>query len=302
MTELRFLTTPEDEGRRIDTVLRDRWPDASRRYLRELFLEGRIRLDGQIARKASLVSRGQVICVAHADRTPPKPAELDVVFVRDDVLVVNKPAGTPTAPRPFDPKPCLSDAVLARYPAMRGLGYRPDEAGLLSRLDTDTSGLVLCARTAAAFDELRAGAATGVLVKHYQALVAGPCALRAGDVFDAPLGPHAKNRRKVASSDMVRGRARPAQTLVVSVARASSRVALVVLQVHTAYRHQVRFHLARAGHPILGDSLYGGPHWQGLQRHALHAHRLAWPGGENVARFDVVAELPAELIGCLTPD
>jgi 23S rRNA-/tRNA-specific pseudouridylate synthase len=157
---------------------------------------------------------------------------------------------------------------------------------------------LLAARTADAFQLLRVGAREGRLQKDYLAFVAAGAALTPGLVIDTALGPHRSQRRRVAWGKDIEGREFPAQTRVIEVQKGAS-ATRVLLRVNTAYRHQIRAHLASVGCPLLGDRLYGGPSHPGLERHALHAHALRWSGTPELPAWTVQSALPSDLLQLL---
>jgi 23S rRNA pseudouridine1911/1915/1917 synthase len=169
------------------------------------------------------------------------------------------------------------------------------------RLDTETSGVVVAARTAAAFDVLKAALREGKLDKRYW-LVCSAEDLPDEGVIEFPIANHPKDQRRVLPCvhprDVMRYEPRPASTRY----RVQKRVgmwALVEAKVGKALRHQIRAHFAAIGHPLAGDELYGGPPIRALGRHALHASRVAFEGGGGVEAFDVTAPLPADMAGLL---
>jgi 23S rRNA pseudouridine1911/1915/1917 synthase len=192
-----------------------------------------------------------------------------------------------------------ANALVGRFPELAGVGPAPREGGLVHRLDTDTSGLLLAARTDAAHATLRAQFAARTVEKGYLALVKGE--LHAGGEIDVPLAHDAADGRKVrAASDPEWAEAhaaRPAVTRFTPVERRGG-FTLVEVEIATGVLHQIRAHLAFIGHPVAGDALYGGPELPGLSRHFLHASRLAFahPDGAR-PRFD--SPLPKDLASAL---
>jgi 23S rRNA pseudouridine1911/1915/1917 synthase len=174
---------------------------------------------------------------------------------------------------------------------MAGVGYANREPGLLHRLDNDTSGLVIAARSDAVFQALRERLKDGEIDKAYLALVDGALPPQ---VVRLPIAPHPSDPRRVEVTGPDHPSAREAETRVVTAQRVGS-ATLVEVRAPVAVRHQIRAHLAAIGHPLLGDALYGGPHVTGLDRHFLHASEivLEHPSRPTVVRAH--APLPPEL-------
>jgi 23S rRNA pseudouridine1911/1915/1917 synthase len=174
---------------------------------------------------------------------------------------------------------------------MQDIGYRTSEAGLLHRLDTHTSGLLLAARSREAFEELRRALRRGELEKRYYAVIKSDPSFR-DRTIDLNLEPHPKNRRKVA---VARSAGKSAQTRI-AVMQRGAHWTLLDVSVEHAYRHQIRAHLSHVGFPLAGDVLYGGTRLNELgHRHALHAHFIAAPGCDKWPPFEATSPLPNEL-------
>ena len=224
---------------------------------------------------------------------------LHVRFENDHCVIVDKPAGQATAPLDGSESTTLANALLARYPAMQGVGPNPLEPGLIHRLDNGTSGLLVAARSERAFDTLKRALLHGQIEKEYVAVVTDHDLPEQGSV-EAPLhsSPH-NARRVIVATPGARG-ARLATTHFHVVERAPP-FAVVQAKAARASRHQIRVHLASVGCPLVNDELYGGLRRQTLAvgRHALHARRVAWVGNVTMPAFDVVAELPADLLTLL---
>jgi 23S rRNA pseudouridine1911/1915/1917 synthase len=223
---------------------------------------------------------------------PPEPdAPLRIVLERADLVVVDKPAGQPTAPLGELGPGTLAGALLGRYPEMLSVGYRAREPGLLHRLDTPTSGLVIAARCAPVFAALREALSRERLHKRYLAIVEDKDVPDAG-VIERPLLPDPGSGR-VRVAELGEADARPRVTRFRTLERRGP-WALLEVTAPRAYRHQVRVHLASEGWPIAGDRDYGGSGAL-VGRHALHASHVSWAGDEHVAAFSADSPLPVEL-------
>lgn len=297
MTErLAFRIAQEDAGQRVDRLIAARDPRVSRRVAAELCRSGCVRIDGRAARKGELARAGSEISVVLPELASARPdpdVALAVVLERDDLVVVDKPAGQPTAPLSADERGTLANGLVARYPELAPLGHGALEPGLLHRLDTHTSGLLLAARTARAFETLHDALHAGRLTKRYLAVIAEADIADHGEIT-LPIAPHPhKAKRVVACQErMLRG-ARAARTAW-RVVRRGPRYTLLEITVSRAVRHQIRVHFAALGHPLVGDAVYGGaPHPALGGSHALHASYIEWAGDEVVAGFAVTAPVPA---------
>jgi 23S rRNA pseudouridine1911/1915/1917 synthase len=196
----------------------------------------------------------------------------------------------PTVPLARGERGTLAGALLARYPEMRGVGHKPREPGVLHRLDTRTSGLVVAARDTSTFERLLAGLNRGALVKKYLA-VCEQAGLDASGVVDLPLCPDPDNYGRVIVAPPGTSYRQECVTRY-RVLDSGPRFALVELDVSRAFRHQIRVHLAAIGHAIVGDREYGGADAPELgPRHALHASYVAW-AGDLTATFAVDSPAP----------
>lgn len=264
--------------------------------------EGRVRVDGRRAPKGSQVAGGARIAVELPPPDAPAPQpELPIRIVHADphLIVADKPAGMPSHPLKPGEKGTAANALVARFPELAGVGPQVREGGLVHRLDTDTSGLLLAARTEAAYTILRTQFTTRAVEKGYLALVAGE--LHAAGEIELPLAHDPSDSRRMrAASDPAWAEehgARPALTRFTPLERRGG-FTLLEVEIPTGVMHQIRAHLAFIGHPLAADALYGGPELAGLRRHFLHAHRLAFahPDGSR-AKFE--SGLPEELAAAL---
>jgi 23S rRNA pseudouridine1911/1915/1917 synthase len=308
VSEKQWLIEQGDEGERLDKLVA-RKSGLSRAEVKRLFEEKRVRIGRNQASKGDVARAGGTVTVTLPDgpegavpeEAPATP--LVVLLERADVVVVDKPAGQPTAPLRVGETGTLANALAGRYPEMAGFGASPREPGLIHRLDNDTSGVVVAARTKAAYDALVVALRDGKIHKQYLALCHDlDGALPDQGTIEIPLAPHPKDRRRVLAClhprDVERLSPREAVTHY-SVQRRHGDLALVELKAPRALRHQIRAHLAAIRCPIVGDVLYGAPPQEGLDRHALHASSVVWGGSAVVPAFAAVSPLPPELASLL---
>ena len=295
--DLSFVVAKEEAGLRIDQIVVRHLGALGRRGVSELFRRGAVRTDGRVAKKGDRALPGRTVSVVRGDAAPivPEPeAPLDVRLERDDLVVVRKPAGQPTAPIRLGETGTLAGALLGRYPELLGIGHQSREPGLLHRLDTQTSGLLVAARSLGVFEHLWRALSEGRLEKRYLAIVESRGLAESG-VVEGALAPDPGDPRRVSVTTGAESRGRPSTTRWRRV-QVTTRFALVEVTAPHAYRHQVRVHLASMGYPIAGDSLYGGPAAPELgARHALHASYVAWAGDGDVPAFIVEDPLPDDL-------
>jgi len=306
---IRELVVPQSlEGARLDKAITELLPELSRARVKRAIELGGVRVNGRRQPKGSLVASGDVLRidvaqVADAPAVGTPGAPLKVVFESAQVVVVDKPTGQPTAPLRPGETGTLVNAILGRYAelvpdSVHGfVGHSPREPGVIHRLDTETSGVVVVARTAAAFTALKAALKEGRLDKRYLLLCAEQGLPDEGTI-EFPLANHPKDQRRVQACihprDVMRYEPRPACTRY-KVLQRTGTWALVEARVDKALRHQIRAHFSAIEHPLAGDELYGGPVIRALGRHALHAASVAYAGGGGVDAFDASVPLPKDI-------
>src|SRR4051812_27346343 len=297
MAKLEVTVTSDLNGARLDKAVVALIEGASRARVKRAIEDGAVSVNGRIVAKGGVVSEGDRIQVDEAairsgdsPCIPEPEAPLAVAFENAKLLVVDKPAGQPTAPLRGDETGTLANALAGHYPELAGIGYSPREPGIVHRLDTETSGLVVVARTAETFEALRDALQAEKLGKEYL-LVCASESLPDQGTIEYPIANHPKDKRRVYPCihprDVMRYAPRPAVTTY-RVERRVGPWALVRAEAARAVRHQLRAHFAAIEHPLAGDVLYGAPAVEGLGRHALHAARISYDGGGDAElAFDV---------------
>jgi 23S rRNA pseudouridine1911/1915/1917 synthase len=304
MTTKQYTVSQALDGARLDKALVELAEGLSRAQIKRAIDAGAVRVEGRRRPKGALVAAGEAITIevegeiAEGGGAVPTPdAPLVVRFASDDVLVVDKPAGQPSAPLRPGEVGTLANALVGHYPELARVGYSPREPGLVHRLDTDTSGLLIVARNPEAFDALKDALRDRRIEKSYLLVCAGENLPDEGSI-EFPLANHPKDQRRVYACvhprDVMRYAPRPAKTRYAVEARKGG-FALVRVFVAKALRHQIRAHFAAIEHPLAGDTLYGGPAMPGLARHALHAEHVRFDGDGRIGAFDVRAPLPDDM-------
>jgi 23S rRNA pseudouridine1911/1915/1917 synthase len=292
---------PDAAKERLDHYLVRTGFASSRRVAQELVERGLVRINGRRSKKSEIVGADDRIEVASTNRRaviePNPDLALDVVHQDASVIVVNKPGGVPCHPLNADERDTVMNAVVARFPEIAIVGEKPLEGGLVHRLDNGTSGALLIARNRGTFDKLRDAIRAGRIARRYEALVAG--ALERKTEIDAPIAHHAKNARKMIVGDPSSAnpkRAGRAASTVVDPIRRVGDFTLLSIAPKTGSRHQIRVHLASLGHPIVGDTLYGGPANETLAhgRFWLHLCEVAFDS-PAIGHVKVTAPIPPDL-------
>ena len=282
----------EDLGMRLDRFVADRLPDLSRSMVQQLIDAGHVLVDEQRRKPKFRMTPGEVVTVEIPppldDEIQPDPIPLTIVHEDVDVIVIDKPAGMVVHPAPGHARGTLANALLAHAPGIAvGGSHRP---GIVHRLDKETSGLIVAAKTDRGRAALVSQWAEQAVEKRYLTLVVGVITEDEATI-DAPIGRDPKHRQRMA---VVRS-GRPAVTHFRVLERFRN-ATLLEVTIETGRTHQIRVHLAFIGHPVVGDPVYGrssavAPE---LGRQFLHASELAFalPGGTPV-RF--ASPLPADL-------
>lgn len=296
----RLIVEPEQDGLRLDNFLTALLPDHSRSQVQRLIKDGCVRGPGS-PRPSASVHAGQVYEVEIPEPAPavPEPEELPlrIIFQDSDIVVLDKPAGMVVHPAAGHSGGTLVNALLHHVKDLSGVGgeLRP---GIVHRLDRGTSGVMVAAKHDRAHQELSRQFRDREVEKEYVALVWG--VVHAGRRIDEPIGRDPGNRQKMST------RARRARSAVtrVTFAQHLKGVSLLRVAIATGRTHQIRVHLSAIGHPIVGDSTYGGVHRRvashlraamRLERPFLHAARLAFDHPGDGRRVEFESPLPLDL-------
>ena len=301
LRELRpFEIGAAQHGERLDRALALLVPEFSRSYLQQLIEAGAVLLHGRPATKPAARVRAGDAGSIELRPTPqsqafkPEPMALDVLFQDPHVLVLVKPAGLVVHPAPGNWSGTLLNGLLAHD----GVAQLLPRAGIVHRLDKDTSGLMMVARSRAAMDSLVQAIAAREVARQYVALAHRPWAGPAARRVDAAIGRDPRNRLRMAAVDLERNAGKPASTGFELLENADAGC-LVRATLQTGRTHQIRVHMASIGHPLVGDELYGGTPAAGMARQALHAFRLAFQHPVTGEALEFSAPLPADLSSAL---
>jgi 23S rRNA pseudouridine1911/1915/1917 synthase len=292
VTPVELRVPDEAAGTRLDRFLAA--PLGSRARAQSLIDDGRVRVDGAVRPKRHLVAAGEAIevddAIVQSAPVPDEPAPFEVAYEDEHLLVVDKPAGVVVHPARGHSAGTLAQALAGRAAG----GEEPWRAGIVHRLDRDTSGLLVVAKSDSVHRALKALLSQRRLRREYLALVDGHPPARTGTI-DAPIGRHRRDRKlmSIDSDDP-----REARTHF-EIQQLLAAAALLRVVLETGRTHQIRVHLAAIGHPVCGDPQYGTRERYGLTRQFLHATRLAFTHPVTGADVDVTSPLPPDLAAAL---
>ena len=295
--ELRQLVFGEAQhGMRLDRALAEMVPEFSRSYLQQLIELGGATVNATVVLKASVrVKAGdsggiELRPTPQSQAFKPEDMALSVLYEDEHLLIINKPAGLVVHPAPGNWTGTLLNGLLARDSRMMNL----PRAGIVHRLDKDTSGLLVVARTRPAMDALIKAIAAREVGRQYLAIAHKPWSGNRRREIDAPVGRDPRNRLRMAVVDLEKTAGKLARTDV-ELLENSDLGCLVRCTLHTGRTHQIRVHMASIGHPLLADLVYGGVIGSGIQRQALHAWRLSFTHPITDQPMTFHAALPDDL-------
>ncbi len=298
METIRFKA--EKTGERIDALLPYMMPELTRSAAQKLIESGAVTVNGEAVRKNRKSVEGEEICVALPEAESVEIAAqdiaLDVVYEDGDVIVINKPKGMVVHPAPGHPDGTMVNALLWHCgDSLSGIGgeKRP---GIVHRIDMETSGLIIAAKNDFAHQRLSAQLADHSLARTYEAVVYGRVKEDSGTV-NAPIGRHPVDRKRMAVTEK---NSRPAVTHYEVIDRYRGYTHLRC-RLETGRTHQIRVHMERIGHPIVGDMVYGRKQaHKGLEGQCLHARKLRFVHPRTGESIELETELPEYFLQVLS--
>lgn len=302
---LEFCASRVIEGIRLDRLLAQLFPDYSRSQLQQWIKSGQVKVDGEKLRPRDQISGGEAIVieipeVVEADWEA-QPMTLDILFEDDEIMVLNKPVGLVVHPGAGNPDSTLLNALLSHAPQLRSL----PRAGIVHRLDKNTSGLMVIAKTERARLHLIDQLSTHELHREYKTIVMGT--MISGGTVDEPIGRHRRDRKRMAVVE----RGKPAVSHY-RVAERYRAYTLVNVKLESGRTHQIRVHMAYINFPVVGDPVYGGrlklPKncsetlkilLRSFRRQALHAGRLGLVHPESGEQMMWQCDIPADMLALI---
>ena len=285
-----LLITPREAGQRIDKLLAETYPDFSRTYFQKLISDGFVLLNGKIVKKRIAPEVGDEIEVCFQitpeSQVEPEEIPLDILFEDDFIIAVNKPAGMVVHPAPGHPNGTFVNALLGHCRGLKAQFNDTLRPGIVHRLDRDTSGVLIAAKTVPAHQKLVEMFSARLVEKQYLAICLGR---PPNMTIDAPIGRHPTQRQEMA---VVPDHGKDASTRI-EVLAFNAEISLVKASPKTGRTHQIRVHLRHIGHPIIGDSLYGNDLFK-AERQLLHAYRLNLAHPITGEPLSFLAPIPAD--------
>lgn len=301
-----FTVDNDNAGQRVDKLAADKFAEHSRGQLQDWIKNGNLTVNGIVVKSKHRVKEGDKLVLnavleQHGSEEP-EDIPLDVIYEDESVVVINKPVGMVVHPGAGNWSGTLVNGLLYRYPNQAHL----PRAGLVHRIDKNTSGLLVIGKTKAAQMDLQEQLKDKSVYRHYQCVVAGDAAsLTRQRVIDAPIGRHRVQRTKMT----VTSTGKDAVTHIMKITPLNDSYSLLDVRLETGRTHQIRVHLSHIGHPIIGDDVYGNRQQlragltqeqrdaiQKFPRQALHAYKLGFIHPETGEQVEVTAPLPDDIV------
>ena len=301
MPILEFTINSGESGVRLDRALSRLLPDSSRTLLQKLIKDGAVQCDGKsVTVPRYPVQCGMKICVDMPDFSAPAPPQAEefdfpILFEDEHILVIDKPWGVVVHPAAGNHEGTVVNALLGRYPSLAEEATVNSRPGIVHRLDKDTSGCLVIAKTPEAQFHLGNSFANREVSKTYLTIVRGVPARLSGEIVTL-IGRHPGNRQKMAVVERNGKNAITSYTVTGSGTIDKAPVSLLAVKIATGRTHQIRVHMNHLGHPVLGDQVYGGSRSkvEGVERQLLHAWKIEFPHPVTHQKCTFKAELPED--------
>lgn len=309
-----FTIPTEYAGQRLDAALSQLLPELSRSSILNLIKTKNVRVESFLVKPSLRLKGGErvevVFCFpSEPPRVEPQPIDLDILYEDNELVVINKPAAMVVHPAPGNYRDTLVNALLHRYPRMKEIGG--DRPGIVHRLDKDTTGVMVVAKSQMALCHLADQFQTRSLTKKYLALVWGIPSQESGEI-GLPIGRHPTDRKKMSVHSR---KGRIAQTKWRLKSKYAGLISLLDLEIKTGRTHQIRVHCSAMNHPIVGDPVYGGQpnrknfagmnqdfvrQLQGIKRQMLHAWKLSLVHPRTQLFMEFTAPIPADIANIIS--
>jgi 23S rRNA pseudouridine1911/1915/1917 synthase len=303
-----LVVDDDDAGKRLDSLIASTFHELSRTLAGRLVRDGLIRVNDHIKKPSFRVNPAELISGIIPSTAPlnfkPEPIDIDILFEDDACLVINKKPGIVVHPSPGHESGTLANGLIYHCPEIAGVGGVPTRPGIVHRLDKDTSGVMVIAKTQSAFHHLAIQFKDRSIHKSYLGFVFG--VMPENGQIILPIGRHTADRKKMSATNF--NKSRDAQTYW-HVIKQFDRIALVEFTIKTGRTHQIRVHCAAIKHPIVGDLVYGikkpqnlfsdSPELAGfvkkIPRQFLHAWRLSFSHPSTGKTVAIEAPLPEDM-------
>jgi 23S rRNA pseudouridine1911/1915/1917 synthase len=301
MYTCQFVIAAPAAGIRLDAAVHAQCPASTRPLIRRAIAAGGVTVNGRPGDKGDKLRAGDAVAVrslleaGEARVRADAAVAVDVIFEDDALIAVNKPAGLACQPLDPDETGTIANGLVARYPELTAVGDTPLAAGVLHRLDGDTSGVVLAARTPDVYAAMRRQFRDREIVKRYVALVEGRVDAPGRLTHDLSHQPACRGRMVEAGAVAQPDRVMRAVTEYRPLRLIGTRTLLDVT-IRTGVTHQIRCQLALSGHPVVGDVRYGAAAVAGFNRHFLHAQTIGFRHPLRGDRLEITAPLTPDLL------